>query len=79
MSVRDRTVLALLDLAGPGTRPVQVRITQQRLADMVSAALVSVTRVLDELRDQGAITTNRGRIEVIDPAGLRRKLPPELR
>ena len=77
--VRDRTVLALLDLAGAGTRPVQVRITQQRLADMVSAALVSVTRVLDELRDQGAITTNRGRIEVIDPAGLRRKLPPELR
>jgi CRP/FNR family transcriptional regulator, cyclic AMP receptor protein len=77
--VRDRTVLALLDLAGPGTGPALVRITQQRLADLVSAALVSVTRTLDELREQGAIRTARGRIEILDPARLRALLPPELR
>jgi CRP/FNR family transcriptional regulator, cyclic AMP receptor protein len=77
--VRDRTVLALLDLAGPGDGPILVPITQQRLADLVSAALVSVTRTLDELREQGAIKTNRGRIEIVDTAELRKQLPPDLR
>jgi CRP-like cAMP-binding protein len=76
--VRDRTVLTLLDLAGSGTGPALVRITQQRLADLVSASLVSVTRTLDELRGDGVIATNRGRIEIIDPVRLRRKLPPDL-
>jgi CRP/FNR family cyclic AMP-dependent transcriptional regulator len=77
--VRDRTVLALLDLAGPGTRPVVLRMTQQALADLVSAALISVTRTLDDLRELGAISTTRGRIDILDPAGLRAQLPPELR
>jgi CRP/FNR family cyclic AMP-dependent transcriptional regulator len=77
--VRDRTVLALLDLAGPAAGPVVIRMTQQGLADLVSAALISVTRTLDELRDLGAIRTSRGRIEIRDPVGLRASLPPELR
>lgn len=75
--VRDRTVLALLDLAGSATGRVVVRVTQQRLADIVSAALVSVTRALDELRDLGAINTHRGSIEIPDPAVLRALLPAE--
>lgn len=54
-----RTVLALLDLAGSAPDSVVVRVTQQRLADIVSAALVSVTRTLDELRDLSAINTHR--------------------
>jgi CRP/FNR family transcriptional regulator, cyclic AMP receptor protein len=77
--VRDRTVLALLDLAGPGAGLVVIPMTQQQLADLVSAALVSVTRTLDELRDLGAISTGRGRIEIRDRARLRASLPPELR
>jgi CRP/FNR family transcriptional regulator, cyclic AMP receptor protein len=77
--VRDRTVLGLLDLAGPAAGPVTVAVTQQRLADLVSAALVSVTRALDELRDLGVIGTHRGRIEIPDPAALRDLLPPALR
>lgn len=77
--VRDRTVLALLDLAGSAPGPVLIRVTQQRLADIVSAALVSVTRALDELRDLGAINTHRGSIEIPDPPVLRALPPAELR
>jgi CRP-like cAMP-binding protein len=77
--VRDRTILALLDLAGPGAGPVSVRITQQGLADLVSAALISVTRALDELRELGHVVTARGRIAILDPPRLRGLLPPELR
>lgn len=77
--VRDRTVLALLDLAGVAPAPVVVRVTQQRLADLVAAALVSVTRALDELRDLDAIETHRGSIRIPDPEVLRGLLPPELR
>jgi CRP/FNR family cyclic AMP-dependent transcriptional regulator len=76
--VRDRTVLALLDLAGAATGPVVLPVTQQRLADLVSAALISITRALDDLRELGAIRTNRGRIEIPDPGALRALLPPEL-
>lgn len=69
--VRERVVLALLDLAGTAPGPVVLRLTQQHLADLVSAALVSVTRSLDELRAAGAVVTGRGRIEIPDPARLR--------
>jgi len=77
-TVRDRTVLALLELVGgasarpPGARSVELHLTQQALADMVSASLVSVTRVLDELRGDGTVWTRRGRIVVRDVAALRR-------
>ena len=69
--VRDRVVLALLDLAGSAPGPVVLRLTQQHLADLVSAALISVTRSLDELREAGLVVTGRGRIEIPDPARLR--------
>lgn len=69
--VRDRVVLALLDLAGTGPGPVVLRLTQQHLADLVSAALISVTRSLDELREAGVVVTGRGRIEIPNPAQLR--------
>jgi len=79
VEVRDRTVLALLDLAAPSTGPATVRITQQALADLVSASLVSVTRALEELRQVGAVATRRGRIDILDVGRLRAQLPPELR
>jgi CRP/FNR family transcriptional regulator, cyclic AMP receptor protein len=68
--VRTRTIMILLDLAesqapdaSPET-PVTLRVSQQDLADMVSASLVSVTRVLEELRGLGAASTGRRRIVV---------------
>lgn len=68
--VRRRTIMCLLELAEAdvqGRRTGQamaLRLTQQDLADMVSASLVSVTRSLEELRRLGAVSTGRGRILV---------------
>lgn len=68
--VRQRTGMCLLRLAEaesaghrPG-EPVVLRLTQQDLANMVSASLIAVTRVLEQLRSLGALATSRGRILV---------------
>ncbi|AXB48856.1 hypothetical protein A4R43_28000 [Amycolatopsis albispora] len=68
---RRRTVQCLLDLARVESRSgelVTIRLTQRELADMVLASLVSVTRVLEELRRREVVTTGRGRISVRVPA-----------
>ncbi|MGH3624848.1 MAG: Crp/Fnr family transcriptional regulator [Sciscionella sp.] len=68
--VRRRTGARLLQLAeaeSTGYRqgqPVVLRLTQQELADIVPASLVAVTRILEELRALGALSTSRGRIQV---------------
>lgn len=68
--VRRRTIMCLLRLAQhdaqdrPGGQVADLRLTQQDLADMVSASLVSVTRVLEELRRSGALSTGRGQVLV---------------
>ncbi len=68
--VHRRTIMCLLELAESdtrrrgGERTISLRLTQQNLADMVSASLVSVTRALEELRRLGAVSTSRGRILV---------------
>ena len=68
--VRRRTIMCLLELAEAdpqGRRigqAIELQLTQQGLADMVSASLVSVTRTLEELRRLGAVSTGRGRIFV---------------
>lgn len=81
--VRQRTILALLELAAPLTAtpsaggPVTIRITQQDLADLVAASLVSVTRVLEDLRLSGAVRTSRGRIVLSGPDALKSLLPSD--
>ncbi|MEC3975713.1 Crp/Fnr family transcriptional regulator [Amycolatopsis sp. H20-H5] len=75
LDVRRRTILCLIATAEAGRGQavrgsVSLRLTQQQLADTVPAALVSVTRVLEDLRQAGALTTTRGRITV-DVATLR--------
>lgn len=68
--VHRRTIMYLLELAEletqerPAGQMITLRLTQQDLADMVSASLVSVTRALEELRRLGALSTGRGRIFV---------------
>ena len=80
--VRRRTIMCLLELAqphardSPAERAVVLRLTQQSLADMVPASLVSVTRALEELRRFGALATGRGRI-IIDVDLLRALLSSE--
>jgi hypothetical protein len=45
---------------------------------MVSASLVSVTRVLEELRGLGVVSTGRGHIQIVRAEALRGLLPGEL-
>ena len=74
---RTARILARLAAEAPSTgRPVVLRLTQQDLADMVPAALASVTRALDELRRVGAVSTGRGHITVDDLPGLAALVPP---
>lgn len=71
LDTRRRTVQCLLELARAESRSgdfVTIRLTQRELADMVLASLVSVTRVLEALRRQDAVSTGRGRIRVHVPS-----------
>ncbi|GAB3705597.1 hypothetical protein GCM10027598_06970 [Amycolatopsis oliviviridis] len=67
LDVRERTILCLLSIA-EDARPEGVRVpitlTQRQLADMVPASLPSVTRILEDLREAGALRTGRGRMIV---------------
>ncbi|OXM52437.1 Crp/Fnr family transcriptional regulator [Amycolatopsis alba] len=69
LDVRKRTILCLLSIAEDArsevTRScVPIALTQQELADMVPASLPSVTRILEDLRDAGALRTGRGRMAI---------------
>lgn len=49
-----------------------VQATHQRLADELGTAREMVSRLLGRLEDQGAVRLGRERIEIVDPAALRR-------
>ncbi len=75
-SVRQRVARQLLDLAStdqhggdPGGE-LAVRITQQDLADAVGTVREVVVRTLRQMRDAGAVRTERDRIVVLDPVQL---------
>jgi CRP/FNR family transcriptional regulator len=53
--------------AGVGRRQ---RLTQREIADMAGTAREVVARALKDLERQGAITAERGRITIVDPAKL---------
>ena len=75
-TVRQRVARQLLDLASvqpdrsDPTRELAVRITQQDLADAVGTVREVVVRTLRQLRDTGAVRTERDRIVLLDPAQL---------
>ena len=75
LSVRERVIDRLLDLAeDEADGRLVVRLTQQELADGVSAAREVVSRALAGLRRARLIDTGRDRITILDPAGLAREL-----
>ena len=75
LTVRERVIDRLLDLAeDEGDGRLVVRMTQQELADGVSAAREVVSRALAGLRRARLIETGRDRITILDPAGLAREL-----
>jgi len=75
-TVRQRVARQLLDLASvqpdatDTNRELAVRMTQQDLADAVGTVREVVVRTLRQLRDAGAVRTERDRIVLVDPARL---------
>ncbi|MBD3763894.1 MAG: Crp/Fnr family transcriptional regulator [Rhodobacterales bacterium] len=67
-SVERRLARALLTLA----RDQAVTATQAEIASQIGSAREVVSRKLDALAARGLIETERGRVRLIDPAGLRR-------
>lgn len=61
-SVVGRVAAYLLSETDDG----RVDITHDALAEMVAAERASVSRAIARLRDQGAITNNRGSIDIVD-------------
>jgi CRP-like cAMP-binding protein len=51
---------------------VEVRISQEQLAEMAGATREAVNRQLARLRELGVIETGRGRVRILRPATLRK-------
>jgi CRP-like cAMP-binding protein len=70
-SVDARVRRVLADLAGstPGEQPV-LSITQLDLAGLAGCSRAGVSNAIAALRAEGAVSAERGRIQVIDRAGL---------
>ena len=74
-TVRQRVARQLLDLASTHhdddpSGELAVRISQQELAAAVGTVREVVVRTLRQLRDTGAVRTERNRIVLVDPAQL---------
>ncbi len=52
----------------------KVRLTQEDVAGFVGATRVAVNRVLVDLERRGLVALGRGRIDLTDPAALRREI-----
>ena len=75
MSTRARVAGQLLSMQQRRERADgRVQITQGALADWVGATRESTARALGELRAEGAITTGRGWVRVLDRRALARSL-----
>ncbi len=65
----DRRVAEYLARGLPST--VVIATTHQQMAYDLGTSREVVTRILKELEQRGLVAVARGRIEVLDPAGLR--------
>ena len=63
-----RWLLASHDRAGDGV----IHLTQESLAEMLGVQRTTVTAITTELAGRGLIRTFRGRVQIIDRAGLER-------
>ncbi len=67
-------IAAVLVRLSEGYNGEVVSITHQELGDMIGALRESVTKVLDEFRREGLVELGRGRIILLDVAGLHERL-----
>lgn len=72
----DRTDRRLIDwLLSQGAEHAQViRMTHEAIAVELGTAREVISRLLGDLKNRGLLRLGRGRVEVIDPAGLRELL-----
>ncbi|MBB6636198.1 Crp/Fnr family transcriptional regulator [Cohnella thailandensis] len=84
LSVRARIIkrlLALYDQYSLGDSksegPIPMKITHQQLADMVGAVRETVSKIVQELCDDGLIAIRQKMVYIADPALLRRRLEKE--
>ncbi len=78
LSVRQRIVHHMLDLAAPGLgQHLVVQASQQELADAVGSVREVVTRTLH--RDEGLVETSRDEILLLDPVRLSQEAAPHVR
>ncbi|GIO14826.1 cyclic nucleotide-binding protein [Cohnella xylanilytica] len=84
LSVRARIIKRLLSLQAqqPGSASgresqLPLRITHQQLADMVGAVRETVSKIIQELQDEGLIRIERRMIRLAEPARLEKKLQEE--
>lgn len=68
-----RRLLDLFDRFGQDAATVEVAITQDDLASMAGTTRPTANRVLRALEDAGVITIGRGRLTLLDRAGLDRR------
>lgn len=67
-------IAAVLTRLGDGQNDRVIPMTHQELGDIVGALRETVTKVLDEFRDEGLVELGRGRITIRDVAALRGRL-----
>ncbi|QJD81764.1 Crp/Fnr family transcriptional regulator [Cohnella herbarum] len=84
LNVRSRIVKKLLTLAQDYSSDelnefvIPVKITHQQLAEMVGAARETVTKVLQELQDEGLIAIQGKRVHLQDIQLIKKKLNEEI-
>jgi len=67
-----RRLMELDEIYGNGEPGTVIPLTQDDLAGLAGASRPTVNQVLARLGDQGVVVVGRGRIQILQPAGLRR-------
>ena len=67
---RIAATLTVMATARPLGRGLQVHLTHEQLAALAGTSRETTTKVLGELADQGLISLGRGRVTIVDAAGL---------
>ena len=66
-----RRLLALVSVYRQDSDPVVLPLTQDDIAGLVGARRPTVNQILNRLADDGVVRLSRGKVTVLDPAGLR--------
>ena len=57
----------------PGEAPVRIPLTQEDLAQLAGTTRPTINKLLRSIEDAGIIKVGRGRLDVLDPAALKKR------